>query len=114
MILTKENHAVNPTVLHETYHASVFKLRRNSYDTLRVLLDYMDLALCLTIDSNVVRRGLELADKHSLGGRDGLILAPYLLSRKIRAFVTMDKSLLSLNQVRIGGRELGIVSPGEL
>ena len=40
-VLAEEKYAVNPTVLHETYHASVFKLRRRPSDTVRALLDYM-------------------------------------------------------------------------
>lgn len=109
--LARASHAVNPTVLHETYHACVFKLRRNPADTVRALLDYMDLATCLPIGSATVERGLKLALKHSLGGRDALILASYLSSRGVRDFVTMDRSLLSLKEVRLGRRVMRIASP---
>ncbi len=97
-------------MLHETYHTSVFKLRRIPGDTVRALLDYLDLALCLPIDAVTVECGLKLALKHSLGGRDALILASYLLSKEVRALVTMDKSLLSLKEVRMGKKMLKIVS----
>lgn len=109
--LARGSHVVNPTVLHETYHACVFKLRRSPADTVKALLDYMDLATCLPIGSAVVERGLKLALKHSLGGRDALILASYLSSEGVRDFVTMDKSLLSLKEVRIGKRVLRISPP---
>ena len=113
-VLVGSLHVVNPTVIHETYHTSVFKLRRNPSETARVLLDYVDLALCLPIDTLTAKRGLRLAARHSLGGRDALILASYLLSKKVRRFVTFDKSLLALGEVRAGARILPIVSPTEL
>ncbi len=113
-VLVKRNHAVNPTVVHETYHASVFRLKRNPGDTVKTLLDYIDLALTLPIDTTTVRRGLRLAAKHSLGGRDALILASYLLSKQVGTFVTMDKSLLALKELRLGTKALEITSPARL
>jgi len=112
--LVKRDHAVNPTVIHETYHALVFRLKRNPADTVKTLLEYIDLVLSLPIDALTVRRGLRLAAKHSLGGRDALVLASYLLSRQIGALVTLDKSLLALKEVRLGDRTLKIVSPTAL
>ena len=109
-VLVKRNHAVNPTVIHETYHASVFKLKRNPADTVKTLLEYLDLVLSLPIDTMTVRRGLRLAAKHSLGGRDALILASYLHSKQVGTFVTMDKSLLTLKELRLGDRVLKIAS----
>lgn len=108
--LTRKRHAVNPTVLHETYHTSVFKLKRRPHDAVRILLDYMGLALCLPVNSATVEQGLRLALRNSLGGRDALILASYLLSREVKTFVTMDKSLLSLKEVKLGKRFLRITS----
>ncbi len=113
-LLAEEYHAVNPTVLHETYHTSVFKLRREPEETVRVLLDYMNLALCIPVSSVTVERGLKIALKHSLGGRDALILASFLLSREVKALVTMDKSLLSLEEIRLGKKVLKIISPARL
>lgn len=109
--LTRERHAVNPTVIHETFHTSVFKLKRKPRQTLRTLLDYMDLALCLPADARTVELGLNLAVKHSLGGRDALILSTYLLSKEVKSLVTMDKALLSLREVRFGKRILKISPP---
>ena len=70
----------------------------------------MDLATCLPIGPDIVERGLKLALRHSLGGRDALILASYLSSKGVKGFVTMDKSLLSLKEVRFGKRILRIWS----
>ena len=61
-----------------------------------------------------VERGLKLALNYSLGGRDALILASYLLSKDVRAFVTMGKSLLSLKEIRFGKKMLRIVSLARL
>jgi predicted nucleic acid-binding protein len=112
--LPEERHAVNPTVLHETYHTTVFKLKRRPGDAVKALLDYMNLALCLPINSKTVERGLRLALNYSLGGRDALILASYMLSKDVSAFVTMDKSLLLLKQIRYGRDVLRIASLASL
>ncbi len=111
--LTRKLHAVNPTVLHETYHTSVFKLKRRPDNAVRVLLDYMNFALCLSVGSETVRQGLRLALEHQLGGRDALILASYLLSGRVRRFVTMDESLLSIKEVKLGRKVLGIIRPAK-
>jgi len=109
--LTKKKHAVNPTVLHETYHTCVFKLRRNPQETVRVLLQYMNSSLCLPTNSSTVSLGLKLALKHHLGGRDALIIASYISSKQVNKFVTLDQSLLSLKHVLEGGRRVKIVAP---
>lgn len=109
--LREESHAVNPTVLHETYHCCVHKLRRKPTDTVATLLDYIGLAVCLAVDSATTKRGLKLALKHSLGGRDALILASYASSTRVRAFITLDRSLLALEEVTIGRRTLPITRP---
>lgn len=77
--LVKRKHAVNPTVIHETYHACVFKLKRDPGQTARVILQYMKLALCLSITAGTAELGIKLALQHGLGGRDALILASYLM-----------------------------------
>jgi predicted nucleic acid-binding protein len=109
--LVGKRHAVNPTVLHETYHTCVFKLKRKAEKTITTLLDYMDYSLCLPMDSATVQLGLKLALEHSLGGRDALILASYGLSKQVKEFVTLDGSLLSVQRIRIGRKKLNIVRP---
>jgi predicted nucleic acid-binding protein len=112
--LKNENHAVNPTVLHETYHSCVFRLRRRPAETVRALLDYLELSFCLPIDSKTAKRGLKLALSHSLGGRDALILASYASSNRVRAFITFDKSLLALKEITAGRRTLPIARPDSI
>lgn len=109
--LQAKRHAVNPTVLHETYHTCVFKLKRPPEDTMNALIDYMDFSSCLSMDSGTVELGLRLALRYSLGGRDALILASYSRAKQVRKFVTMDKSLLAIGKLTVGKKELNIVSP---
>lgn len=109
--LTKRKHAVNPTVIHETYHTCVFKLRREPEETVRTLLQYVSSSLCLAMDSATVNLGLKLALKHHLGGRDALILASYASSKQISRVVTFDQSLLAVKQVSEGRHRVEIVTP---
>lgn len=106
--ISSKLHAINPTVLHETYHTCVFKLKRRPEDVAKTLRDYMQYSLCLPIVSKTVELGLILAPKYSLGGRDALILASFSLSRKVKVFVTMDEALLNIKQLRIGKRILKV------
>ena len=109
--LTTENHAVNATVMHETYLTAVFKLRRRPEQTVKTLLNYMRLAMCLPLSEKTVELGLRLASSHGLGGRDALILASYLDSKTVRRFVTMDSALLRLKKVMLGKKILSISRP---
>lgn len=109
--LGAERHAVNPTVLHETYHTCVFKLKRPAEDTANTLIEYMDFSKCIPMDSDTTELGLKLALQYSLGGRDALILACYSRARQVSKFVTMDKSLLAIEELTFGRKKLRIVSP---
>ena len=112
--LAKREHAVNATVLHETYHTAVFKLRRRPEATVNALLGYMRFVLCLPLTAKTVELGLRLALKHGLGGRDALILASYLSAKQIGELVTLDNGLLNLWQVKLGKKTLKIRAPKEL
>ncbi len=112
--LTQQYHAVNPTVLHEAYHTCVFRLRRKPEELVKILTDYMDFVLCLSMNSETVRWGLKVALEHSLGGRDALILSSYGLSKEVKTFTTMDRKLLALKRVRIAGKILPIVPTSEI
>lgn len=108
--LANKNHAVNPTVIHETYHTCIFKLKRDQKETVKVLLSYMKLALFLPITEKTTELGLKLALEHGLGGRNALILASYLSSKQVSKFVTLDQALLRIGQVKAGSKILGISS----
>ena len=107
----KEYQAVNPTVIHETYHTCVFKLRREPQATVRTVLDYLNFSLCIPLDSTTVRLGLKLGSEFSLGGRDALILASYISSKQVSTFVTLDSSLLVINYLKLEGKTLKIIAP---
>ena len=107
-------HAVNPTVIHETYHTCVFKLKAEPGDTTSLLLEYMRRALFLNTTYGTVTLGLKIARDHGIGGRDSLILASYLMSGHIGKLVTLDRALLEIGKVSHGARNLKIVSPETL
>lgn len=66
----------------------------------------MNYSACLPLNSGTVELALKLALKHSLGGRDALILASYALSKQVKTFVTTDESILSVKEVLIGKKLL--------
>ncbi|MDA4118226.1 MAG: type II toxin-antitoxin system VapC family toxin [Thaumarchaeota archaeon] len=109
--IKEEAHSINPTVIHETYHTCVFKLKRPAKETINTLIDYMNLVQFVSSDSGASELGLKLALKHSLGGRDALILATYSRSKNVTKFVTMDKSLLELGRIVSGSKKLTIIAP---
>lgn len=111
---SKRHHAVNPTVLHESYHTLVFKLKRKPDETVHTLLSYMDSSVCLAIDSSTVELGLKLGQELSLGGRDALILASYASSKQVNKFVTFDQTLLSIKQVKFGRKMMKIIGPEDI
>jgi len=104
--------ALNPTVVHETYHALVFKLKwrpEESGQVLREVLDDADI-LFLNQTRETTRIGLGLAERYALGGRDALILASFLDS-SVSEMVSFDKSINVLGKVAHGRRELKIRPP---
>jgi predicted nucleic acid-binding protein len=103
--------ATNPTVLHETYHTCVLKIRRRADKTVADLLDYMKFSMCLPITDSTAELGLKLALRHSLGGRDALVIASFAMSRQVDKFVTWDKGLLDIKKIKIGSKVLEISSP---
>jgi predicted nucleic acid-binding protein len=109
--LSNKNHAINPTVVHETYHTCIFKLKRDPQQTVKALLQYTNMALCLPIMKYTTELGLELGLEHGLGGRDALILASYLSSLQVNRLMTFDKTLLHIGKVRSGRRTLIISAP---
>jgi len=107
-------HAINPTVIHETYHTCVFKLKAEPGETTHLLLEYMKRVFFLNTTYDTVALGLKIARDHGIGGRDSLILASYLMSDHISKLVTLDRALLEIGKVSHGGHNLKIVSPDDL
>lgn len=110
--LAKRRVALNPTVLHEAYHALVFKLKwlpREAAQVLREALnDKRNLFLNQTREITAI--GLTLAETYRLGGRDASILANFL-HPSISEMLTFDRVLFSLGTVTHGYRHLKIRQP---
>jgi predicted nucleic acid-binding protein len=111
--LSPENRvAVNPTVIHETYHALVFGQKwvpGEARRRLGMVLRHPHIEF-----SNQTKRvcevGLALASNHGLGGRDSLILANFLTS-KVPVMLTRDYELLSLKEIAWRDFRLKIKDP---
>jgi predicted nucleic acid-binding protein len=99
--LSPENRAaINPTILHETYHTLVFGQKFVTSEArrrLQLLLQhpYIDFY-------NQTRRicliAMNLAVNHGLGGRDSLIIANFI-GNKVPKMYTHDQDLLSLKRI---------------
>ncbi|MCX6655721.1 MAG: PIN domain-containing protein [Candidatus Bathyarchaeota archaeon] len=104
--------AVNPTVIHESYHTLVYGqkfTRAEASNRLGLLLKHPYIHFL-----NQTRRtcliGLDIATRYKLGGRDALILANYI-SGKILVMYTHDRELLSLQRVAWRSASLEIRDP---
>ena len=111
--LSPENEvAVNPTVVHESYHTLVYGqkfTRAEASNRLGLLLKHPHVRFL-----NQTRRtcliGLDIATRYSLGGRDALILANYV-GGKVPVMYTHDRELLSLRRVSWRSSYLEISDP---
>jgi predicted nucleic acid-binding protein len=102
--------ALNPTVMHETCHTLVFKLKWTPEDAANTLIEMLDdkEVLFLNQTKEMTRTGLQLARKHSLGGRDALILASFF-SPSVLEIVTLDSELMRRRKIERGSKTLKIL-----
>lgn len=103
--------ALNPTVVQETYHTLVFKMKWAPTDAAEALTEMLDDTHVLFINQtkDTTRVGLNFAERYSLGGRDALILASFV-NPSVVEFRTFDKELIRLRRVEHGRRRLRIRS----
>ena len=103
--------ALNPTVVHETYHTLVFKMKWASAEAAEALTEMLDDTgvLFLNQTKDTTRIGLKFAERYVLGGRDALILASFV-NPSVAEFQTFDKELIRLRRVEHGRRSLKIHS----
>ena len=103
---------MNPTVVHETYHTLVFKMKWTSNDAADALTEILDdsRVLFLNQTKDTTKTGLKFAERYGLGGRDALILANFT-NPSIAELVTFDKELIRLRRVEHGRRKLTIRPP---
>jgi predicted nucleic acid-binding protein len=101
--------ALNPTVVHETYHTLVFKMKWASDDAAEVLTEMLDdnHVLFLNQTKDTTRTGLKFAERYGLGGRDALILANFV-NPSVPELITFDKELIRLRRVEHGRLKLMI------
>jgi predicted nucleic acid-binding protein len=104
--------AINPTVIHETYHTLVFKQKWPRQDAGHKLLSLIRQknVVFLNQTKSISRNALYLANKYDLGGRDSLILSNYLLN-KVSEMYTHDGNILKLKKIKIEDRELLLIDP---
>jgi predicted nucleic acid-binding protein len=106
--------AINPTVLHETYHTLVFDQKwvpSEARQRLVILLQHPHLEF-YSQTKRVSLIALDLAARNRLGGRDSLILANYLAG-KVPVFLTHDHGLLELAKVSWRGSTVEMQDPLE-
>jgi len=58
----------------------------------------------------ITKLGLEIGANYSLGGRDSLILANFILN-SIERMITFDKELLDVGEIEIDKKRLAIALP---
>jgi predicted nucleic acid-binding protein len=92
--------AINPTILHETYHALVFGQKwfpSEAKRRLRMLLRHPYIEFFSQTKRTCII-ALNLAPKYKLGGRDALIIANFI-ANKISTLYTHDQELLALKEI---------------
>ena len=92
--------ALNPTVIHETYHVLVFYLEwvpEEAARRLSMLLKHPYVEF-FNQTKKISRIALNLSVKHNLGGRDALITANFL-ANKVPTIYTHDRELLKLKKI---------------
>jgi predicted nucleic acid-binding protein len=92
--------AINPTILHETYHTLVFSQKwvpEEAKRRLKMLLKHPHIEF-FNQTRKVCSVALDLAVEQRLGGRDALIIAN-LLTNKISIIYTHDQDLLALSKI---------------
>ena len=101
--------AINPTVLHETYHVLVFYsewLPIEAGKRLSMILRNPYVKF-FSQTKKTATIALNLAAKYELGGRDALILACNV-SNQVSTFLTHDKKLLQLQKILWRNRQVSI------
>jgi predicted nucleic acid-binding protein len=104
--------AVNPTVIHESYHTLVYgqKFTRSEASHRLGLLLKHPYIFFLNQTRRTCQIGLELADRYVLGGRDAQILADYI-GGKVPVVYTHDRDLASIQRVAWRSASLEIRDP---
>ena len=92
--------AINPTILHESYHTLVFGQKwvpKEAKRRLKMLLKHPYIEFFSQTKRTCII-ALNLATEYKLGGRDALIIANFILN-KIPTVYTHDQEILPLKKV---------------
>jgi len=102
--------AVNPTVIHETYHVLVFSQKWVPSEAAKRLHMILEHPYIKFLGQTLSDIGLDLAVNYGLGGRDSLILANFIMNR-VPVMYTHDDELLLLEKVEWKGFTIRLVDP---
>lgn len=111
-ILSLEEWAINPTVIHEVYHALVYKRRMRPEDVktkIRTLIQDRRTRF-LNLNRTVSLYSLDLAVQYGIGGRDALITGCYM-HYGIEKLLTHNNDLLKLKSINFKGRTIQFTDP---
>jgi predicted nucleic acid-binding protein len=92
--------ALNPTVLHETYHTLVFSLEwlpQEAAEKLSLLLKHPHIQF-YNQTKQTSQIALNIAAQNNLGGRDALIIANFI-ANKIPTVLTHDQDLIATENI---------------
>jgi predicted nucleic acid-binding protein len=106
--------ALNPTVVHETYHVLVYSQKWEPSDArnrLQAIITHPSIAF-LNQTRTTSSVGLKIAEDNKIGGRDSLILSNYV-TNKVTELHTHDKELTNLRKISWKNTTLNIIDPIE-
>ena len=111
-IMSTSDMAINPTVIHETYHTLVFKRKMQPKDANSKLRSVIKAkrAHCFNITKTVSLYSLDLASEFNLGGRDSLIIGCFLRNG-VSDMLTHDKEMLNISNLNFRGRKIEFHDP---
>lgn len=111
-ILSLQEWAINPTVVHEIYHTLVFKRGMKPNDAKSKLMAVVRdrRTRFFNITKAVSLYSLDLASEFNMGGRDSLIVGCYMMNG-VETILTHDSALLTISKVSFRGRRISFSDP---
>lgn len=106
--------ALNPTVVHETYHVLVYGQKWEPSDArnrLQAIITHPSIAF-LNHTRTTCSVGLKIAEDNKIGGRDSPILSNCAIN-KVTELHTHDKGLTNLRKISWKNTTLNIMGPLE-
>ena len=111
-ILSLQEWAINPTVVHEVYHTLVFKrgLKPNDAKSKLKAVARDRRTRFFNITKKISLYSLDLASEFNMGGRDSLIVGCYMMNGA-ETMLTHDTGLLATSKVAFRGRLISFSDP---